>query len=554
MFGEDSYGEAAFGEYLDRGSAMLVCGSTLYGATTTGTEQMLADESAEFVYCLELTVRSIAGDTTEVLYFATREWGTAPTDALANQPFDGRLRGPDNFRRSLLGGGRVGAMIVGGGSVVIDNHDGAFDYLADDYAVDGRQVVMKVGRVGDSYDSFLTTLVGSATGWTISADAVEVAVRDFGFRLDVPAQPDTYAGTGDQEGDENLIGKRKVKAFGNAFNITPVLIDAVNLIYDAGQTPVEPLDVPTLVYDRGASLSRDLIKGSYAALKADAVTAGEWSYYLQWFKLGSAFDGTISMIFRGVTFSGDPVADMIRNYLVPETDLVDPDEIDDVAFDAFDSGADTVDYYLDQDSTATVADVIEDVVAGVGGFCGFTPDGLLTIGLFDDPADGSIYAYYDETEIISLVRNPSPFWPPPWRIQVTTAWNWTVQTDIAGVVGEFFAFTLSQQYTLGTASDAAILADHPLAQDAEPIRNFTGPQDPALLAAFFLDLYGGERALYTISLPRRALKRRIGEVIHVTHSRFGLSAGKRMRIAEISQRAVSAGGDVVDSVEVIAFG
>lgn len=55
-----------------------------------------------------------------------------------------------------------------------------------------------------------------------------------------------------------------------------------------------------------------------------------------------------------------------------------------------------------------------------------------------------------------------------------------------------------------------------------------------------------------MQLPRRALLRELGDVIEVTHSRFGLSAGRSMLVLETTPLINV--GDAVDLCEVVAYG
>src|SRR4051812_32657478 len=63
------------------------------------------------------------------IYAATREYVTAATDTLANQPFYGTLDALPTINRTIFNGAGIGGVSVTWGSVRLNNTDGAYDYL-----------------------------------------------------------------------------------------------------------------------------------------------------------------------------------------------------------------------------------------------------------------------------------------------------------------------------------------------------------------------------------------------------------------------------------------
>jgi len=75
----------------------------------------------------------------------------------------------------------------------------------------------------------------------------------------------------------------------------------------------------------------------------------------------------------------------------------------------------------------------------------------------------------------------------------------------------------------------------------------------AAVAARLIDLFKTTRAIYRMTLPRRALRRVLGECILVTHPRFDLRSGRLMRIVDWRLNLVF-DNEALDTVELAAYG
>lgn len=536
-------------------------------------EVLLADEDAEFVYVAELYPYDLGSTGEEVIgsfpigseplagaggvtpfYFATQEWATAPTDAPANQAFDGRLRNPLGFSRSLIGGERFESLVTGDGSLTIDNTDGAYDGLPNDYAIDGRRVVVKVGRTTDAYSDFVTLFEGTARDWHGDVDQIEVLTRDNGYKLEVPAQPNIYGGTGGAEGGDDLAGKRKPILLGPVQHGGPVLVDPALLIYQLADGAIAN-DVEIL--DRGVALTpggND--QASYAALAAYSVAAGEYEFYPAggYVKLGSLPDGIVS--FRGATGGGLAQTGEIIRSLLASTVLLDPQEVAGASFTALDAlqPAD-VGLFVGPDDGSSVADAARHLLAGIGAFGAFDRYGRLYVARIDAPGGDPVDSF-DAGDIVALSREPlgSGLSPPPWRIRTAYQRNFMELTgELAGSVSAADRATFAEPYLLAQSADPTIITAHALAQDANPVESYFDAQaDAEAEAARLLFLFATGRALWRMQLPRRALLLELGDVITVTFPRFGLAGGMQMTVMETAP-AINT-GDAADLVEVVAYG
>lgn len=209
------------------------------------------------LYVIELKAYDPVVGGERTLYYANRGFSSTPSDTPADTFFAGRVSKPALARRELFAGGTTrGRSRVGYGDLVLVNGDGALDFLKD-CGVDGRDVIVRRGQVGAAYPSaFKTMLVGTMAAAQVGADIVTVKLRDQQFLLDVPLQPNLFAGDnvlpdGLEGTAEDLQGKPKPRCFGRPLNVAPPCVNTSKLIYQLNDGPVAAVSV----YDRGMPLS-----------------------------------------------------------------------------------------------------------------------------------------------------------------------------------------------------------------------------------------------------------------------------------------------------------
>lgn len=493
------------------------------------------------------------------IYSATREFATRPDDTLANQPFAGTLKLPLNFRRSIIDED-IGTFTTGKGRLQIDNSDGQYDFLIQQYAIDGRQVIVKVGREitslnDESYDDYFIVFSGTARDWEINEEIVDLIINDNSYKLEVPAQLSLYGGTGGVDGGDDLKGKRKPRAFGYLSNVSPPLIVPSLLIYQVNDGPVA---VVTFVYDRGSALTYYGNHTNYANLAAAVIPGGGWMSCLAegLFRLADQPVGTVTCDLAGDSSSSGFVAtagEIVTRLLLSSTALTIADLYVASFSSIFVEQPAPVGYWIAPDDTSSIADVIADIMHGIGGWGGFRRNGKFEVRRFLTPT-GTPVMVLDDVDIRSMRREalPSGLTPSPWRQRVAHSYNWTVQTDLAGAVGATRKAFVSEQYRLAEASDEDIRLDHPFAQDPRPVVAFFRDQaDAQVEADRRLDLYRGAKALYRMVLPITALRLNLGDVIEVTYPRWDLTTGRLLRIVEMTDNLSYESGN---EVEVVAYG
>lgn len=541
-------------------SALLRGAVSLAGSGTVGGRGDRVKRSS----LLLIGSGAISGAALFRIFAATREFITNPNDALPNTPFWGTVQKALRFDRSIIGGQGFGDVTAGWGELELINAEGDYDYLIGNYAIDGRRVVVKIGAAGGAYNGFRTLFDGTATDWEPQEDVLRVFLRDNAYKLEVPASPNLYGGTGGLDGTEELKGKRKPRAFGPVTNVTPPALIPTELVYQVNDGPVSAI---TAVYDRAvvlapagdyasASLLRAATTG--AAGSGAAIEAGEYATCLTagLFRLGGSPIGTVTCDCQGDATGGvyvDSTADIVKRLIVGTARVVDPGEISQPSFDAFNADQPApVGYWIADGSDVTVQQVVSELLTGAGGFGGFRRNGRFEVQVFKEPS-GVPTARYDRIDLIEIARErlPGDLSPTPWRFRVQWGRNWTVQTDVdgqAGVTPTRAAF-LREEVRLAEASDQRIRADRPLGKDIEPGLSYFAEEGAALAEAERrLALYSKARGLYRMKFRNRAFIHDIGDVILVTYPRWDLADGRLLRIVSLSEDTDE------DTVEIVGFG
>lgn len=216
---------------------------------------LLEDPYAKKTYLAEIVAYDLVGATTETLYFSTLPYVTEPAESPANQFYEPRLNDAMNFQRTMYRPERIGGRSIPSfGSLILNNTDGGLDYL-EDYSIAGRAITIKLGGPEFAYADFGTVFEGTAASVAISKDRVVITLKDLQEKLQLPIQSVLYGGTGGTDGGDDLEGKPKPLCYGEVYNISPVLCDSGNLIYQINDGTMQEI---LAVYDKGARLTPPL--------------------------------------------------------------------------------------------------------------------------------------------------------------------------------------------------------------------------------------------------------------------------------------------------------
>jgi hypothetical protein len=183
------------------------------------------------------------------------------------------------FERSIDARTLGGHGIMGGGELVLDNTDGALDFLLD-VIIDGRDVSSYLGHVGDpelsdppwARSDFRLTNVAAVESVSAPNDStISISLKSKGYLLD-----DTIIGSPIPTGPN--AGKPKPILLGivKNFDITPYMLDSATLTYyfnDFAVNSGTAFEAFSFVRDEGVSLVNiRLFLFSSATMTADAGT------------------------------------------------------------------------------------------------------------------------------------------------------------------------------------------------------------------------------------------------------------------------------------------
>jgi hypothetical protein len=519
----------------------------------TGSDPTLASASFSDDAFSEMAFSEAEGSSTSsvaTLLYSSHGFISAAADTPARTWYDGRIANVQ-LARQIFGRSGVGGMTRTSGEITLVNSDGALDTLLSDYAIDGRAAKLLLGRPNEARSNYGTVFTGVVRSAIVGAE-FRLAVSDGLDRIeDVPVVATTYAGTGGLEGGSDLKGKHKPKVYGEVFNISPPLVDSVKLIYQLSDGAINA--VPA-VYDRGIALTNGGDYASQSELESVSPSAGQYRVYKAggYFRLGATPAGLCTADVQGdasptyINTTSDIVARLLSIAAIDSTGL-DLTSFSRLTVDA--PGAVGIWIW-----GGSVRDAVEQLLAGIGAYGGFSRTGLVSVGVIKAAdaatpseyiedgyiADGyyesftdSISDSYTETEIGEIEREPLPSVVEPaiWRANVAWQHNYTVQTDLAsGVTAERRVFA-DKADRIAESTDLTVKSRRLWAPEYGPTGNLYATQAAADTEALRLrNLWNETRALFRVPLPPVAMSRDIGDVVTITHSRHGVSAGRDVRV------------------------
>lgn len=465
---------------------------------------------------------AVAGGTMTLRY-STHGYTSLAADNPARTWYDGRLSDQVVVDRRITGKDGIGGLATVYGEATLINSDGGLDTLTNDYAIDGRPARILIGRVTDALSAYGLYFSGVVSSAVIGTAELRLKLSDGQAKLAPLVNQTTYLGTGGLEGGADLKGKPKPKGYGHVFGISPPLVDTANLIYQVNDGAIS--DVP-YVYDRGVALTK--VVGAPAAGQYQVNTAAGT------FKLGAQPAGQITChALLDASLSGyiNRASDIVLRILVQQAGLTSS-EIEPASFVQLNTDAPAeVGSWAGTDGR-TIADMVDELLRGVGAFGGFNRQGAFSVSVLA-AASGTPRATFTEEDIIDITREPLPaaVEPVAWRTSVGYQKNYTVQTDLASAVPVAQVVFASQPVRTSKSEDPAIKSRHLLAREyADDAGVYAQSADSDAEALRRFALWSTGRKLFRTKLRPAALTRDLGQVVQLEHSRHGLSLGAAGRV------------------------
>lgn len=469
-------------------------------------------------------------------YLSDAGFITEPSDNPSSQYFIAQVDNPLQYETSILSGDQFGSGNQSFGSIVITNGNGRLDYL-NDYSWGNRRVVIKAGTKGFTYNQFATVFNGSANGIEADEERITITVRDNRVKTDQLLVPNIYAGTGELEGGADLATKPKPLCYGVVNNIEPVLVDAVNLIYQIHDGSINAV---ISVRDSGVTLSYG---GDVTNIQTATVSAGFFKTDLSkgYIKLGSTPAGRITADAQGengytgyVSKVGDIVKRIVQTRL-GSASLNDTD-IDGGSLNRLSLAIPgPVGIYINDRVSAST--VIDELITQIGAYWTFTRQGQLVADIVDEPATETYTITPDDIEENGIrVANTIA---PAWRISVGYAPAFTVQNadELAGGTTAIDRAFVSEEYRYVSMQDDVVRAQNTQAVELVFKTKLALKADAQALLSRLIRIYSKKRRVIQVPVYRALFRLYIGSTVKLVYDRFGLTAGSNLLVVGISEDA-----------------
>lgn len=473
--------------------------------------------------------------TLKTFFLATDDYQSGPTDTPANQAFDNALDDPGWVGQSAFSDGKTeGQSSTEVGEIVVLNGDGEYDAWKD-YSFDGRPLVIRRGAGGHYPTDFEDIFAGTVASVVVTLSKVVIQIKEKAAVLDVPVLTTKFAGTnvgpvGLEGTGDDLKGRVKPRVYGRVFNIVPAPANTSELVFQVSDRAVA--DIPK-VYDKGLAKTKGANYATSTLLMASTPASATYhTCFAEGLFMVDAHTGVVTAdVDEKATEAEMTVASIMRRMVA---DLVLPaGDVDDQVFTELNAVAPYVaGLYLNDETTFREA--FDQVAGSVGAWHGFDTTGVFRCAQLAAPGSPDFDVILAEV-LEGFERGVADRdGVPIWRVTVRYRRFYEVQTtDLAGSVSADRRAALAEEYRSVVVEDASI--KHQFKQAGEMVVDtvLTSAADALAEATRLLALHKVRRDLFDVPLDAEALDQnamQIGATGRLTHSRFGLSAGRNLRV------------------------
>ena len=466
------------------------------------------------------------------LRLADRDFVTLVDDPdLPSVWFDGRVLDAGSISRTLpLAPVGSSAIETTFGSVVIDNTDGAFDTLLDQNTAISQSLRIRGGRLGINVADFVTVFDARITGIGLSETQATLELQDPVVYAQNLYPTTVFTGLGGIGGDADLEGIVRPVVLGRVWNMSPVLINAVALIYQAHDGAIAAVSD---VFDGGVALTFTADYVSYNALAAASLSGGQYATCLAsgLIRVGGTPAFALTAHVDGALAAGTTVRS-IAAWLIDQLGTQLEISVDASSFGALPAW--TAGWVWNEEFT--LADAISRFVGDGGYHWGADTDGLVRAVRLSAPDAGNIVATYDAADIVAIERTPLPqgYEGIHQRRQVRYLRNWTVQDD-AGLAATA-ASRASRQREWRTRISTVAIASRNALDPAVLETSLYQAGHAQALADYLIGLHGVSRQMFSLETKIFGALPKVGDTVRVTYPRFALGDGRALRIVAMDLR------------------
>jgi hypothetical protein len=480
-------------------------------------------ESDTAVRCtlVEVTVNINGTDT--LLYISNKAYNTSSSDSPANTSYLPILKNSLSYNESLPIDGQANLSF---GDISIDNTNGEYDSWMN-YVWSNRTINIFIGDPRFSRDNFTKIYSGVVSDISFSdRNTINISIRSLTQKLNTTFNTSKVGGTGP---NKDLI---RPLIFGEVHNITPIQTDPSTLTYMVHNGPIERL---IEVRDNGVPLLpttgyiADLTTGTFRLLRAPI---GVITCSVQGEQ--NTVNGTTGALQLGNWAS--TVAKIIQLIIVKYSNvLVSPAEMDLVAFSDFDLlHQQPVGIYLTQESN--IISVCQEIAASIGAQFTSTKSGKITLLKLTSPVTDVGSKSITDDDIVRNTLSISQKIPVQASVKLGYVKNWTVQTQLLTGLPEEHKLMYSKEYYYVSAEDTVVRSMYNLSMEPDPINTLmlTNSSSQVLNEATRrLNLWKTPRFIFRFECVPKFLNINLGEMIKLTHYRFGLSTTKSAQVVSV---------------------
>lgn len=483
-------------------------------------------------YIVELKAKKLSNGATETFYYSGSDMTNHPTGAPPNALIKARIAKPIKARFDLFDRlTTYGAVNSGLGQIELNNADGALDFLALDYTVNGQDVVVWVGQDAARVfpDEFQIVQKCRAVLATATEDYLTISIADELKQLDKPLLTNKYLGNnvlpaGTEGLPEDLKYRRKPRAYGRLQNIAPYYVNTSRLIYQISDNPCSV----TAVYSRGVPWASDGSYANFADLQNDALEPANSKY-----KVYSGAEGTFirlgSIPFGTLTCDAETAEKRCGELL--KTIAIDAgiaggniSSGDIAALNAigYQCGA-----WITEETTSL--DAMNQIASAMGVYFRFDNFGVMRLGRLTVPSGtpDHVVPSYKIKRIALISTADTDKGVPAWAVDVLYSRNYTVQTDLGDTAAQSRAAFASEEYRKARKEDAArkaLYADSPEIKIETALLN---EADAIAESERYLSLLGN-RQLFEITVGVDSISDvfpfEVSDTVQINYPRYGLDS------------------------------
>ena len=391
-----------------------------------------------------------------------------------------------------------------------------------------------------------------------SRETVNLKIADKLQRLNSPLSEDKIGITGTWAGGQPNSDTIKPIAFGEAFNMTPELIDPANLQYQFNASAAE---LVIEIRDNGVPIYTDaLVYNSQGVTNPDArpnnatidLTTGK-------LVLTKPLAGAITCSVQGVKNSinlstgvlqtgtyknniANLIALIVTQYGNANLRLSATTDLDLKNLADFELANPQPVGYLVTDRT-NVLEVCQNLAASIGAQIYMSRTGKLQILRLAVPS--SAKKEITDNDILHHSLSISTKTDVVAASKIAYSKNWTTQTDLlSNILGAHRTMFATDWYT-ETKTDTTVKATYKLYADPQQKETYLLQQSDAQAEAQrLLDYFKTPRIVYKFTATSKLLTLILGQSVILTHNRFGLTTGKLGQVIGLNQNWVAGTVDV----------